>query len=204
MKAEITTTVDLLRHGEPEGGVRYRGARDDPLSPRGWEQMRLAVDGQAPWDVIVSSPLRRCAEFAEELSRRCQLPMEIEHGLREISFGAWEGLTPAEVAVTAPEAQDRFWRDPETYPPPGAEPLTEFAARVGRAWQDLLERHGERHVLVVSHGGVIRMVLCQLLEMPLQRLWRLEVPYAVFSRVRVYGRGVLSQPTLVFHGKGLA
>jgi len=68
------TQIDLLRHGEPVGGRRYRGQTDDPLSEKGWQQMRAAVLDVQGWDVIYSSPLRRCAEFAQELSRRrrCQ------------------------------------------------------------------------------------------------------------------------------------
>ena len=57
------THVDLLRHGEVEGGERYRGSTDDALSARGWEQMRAAVGDACAWTGIVSSPLKRCAEF---------------------------------------------------------------------------------------------------------------------------------------------
>jgi len=56
--------VDLLRHGEPVGGRRYRGQTDDPLSDKGWKQMWTAVAGQQPWQVIVTSTLSRCREFA--------------------------------------------------------------------------------------------------------------------------------------------
>jgi alpha-ribazole phosphatase len=203
MTENLVTSIDLLRHGEPAGGIRYRGSMDDPLSECGWEQMRTAVGEQHPWDVIVSSPLRRCVAFARELAERHSLPLETEPAFREISFGAWEGRTTTEIDAVTPDAQRRFWSDPLNYPPPDGEPLANFAARVSAAWRTLLERHAGRHVLVVAHGGVIRMVLCQVLEMSPGRLWRLEVPYASCSRVRVYGRGIESEPLLVFHGKGL-
>ena len=54
------TLIDIIRHGEPVGGKRYRGQIDDPLSEKGWQQMRDAVAGHNPWDVIISSPLARC------------------------------------------------------------------------------------------------------------------------------------------------
>ena len=63
------TTIDLLRHGEPIGGRRYRGHIDDPLSEYGWSEMWHAVSGETPWQQIITSPLRRCREFAEAL--RC-------------------------------------------------------------------------------------------------------------------------------------
>jgi alpha-ribazole phosphatase len=204
MSKDIITTVDLLRHGEPQGGNRYRGSRDDPLSERGWAQLRAVVGEHRPWDVIVSSPLRRCAEFARELAGKLQLTLEIEPELREITFGEWEGLTVTEIQRSSPEALERFWHDPVNNPSPGGEPLPDCAVRVTTAWQTVLARHTGRHVLIVGHGGTIRLVLRQVLDMPLEHIWRLEVPYASCSRVRVYGRGEAASPLLVFHGKGLA
>jgi len=204
MNEDIVTTVDLLRHGEPEGGNRYRGTVDDPLSPFGWEQMRAAVDiRHPPWNAIVSSPLRRCADFARELAAQLRLTLDIEPDLREMTFGDWEGRTITEIMRSTPQALTLFWRDPVNHPPPGGEPLPVYAARVTAAWQAVLERHAGRHVLIVGHGGMIRMVLQHVLGMPLQHVWRLEVPYANCSRVRVHGRGQEAAPLLVFHGRAL-
>ena len=204
MSKDIITTVDLLRHGEPEGGNRYRGSLDDPLSERGWAQLRAAVGQHRPWDVIVSSPLRRCADFARELADKLDLALEIEPDLREITFGEWEGRTITEIMLSNPQALERFWHDPVNHTPPGGEPLLDCAARVTTAWHVVLERHAGRHVLIVGHGGMIRLVLQHILEMPPRHIWRLEVPHASFSRVRVYGQGEEASPLLVFHGKGLA
>jgi alpha-ribazole phosphatase len=203
MTQDAVTTIDLLRHGEPQGGVRYRGALDDPLSERGWAQMRAAVGQHCPWQTIVSSPLQRCAAFARSLAEQHALPLEIEPGLHEMRFGAWEGRTPTEIMATTPAALERFWRDPLTYPPPEGESLPDCKSRVVAAWQALLARHVGNHVLVVGHGGMIRLVLCHILEIPLQRLWRLEVPYATLSRIRIHGVSPTAEPLLVFHGKGL-
>jgi alpha-ribazole phosphatase len=203
MSPETVTTVDLLRHGEPEGGVRYRGSQDDPLSETGWGQMRAAVGERCLWDIIVSSPLRRCALFARELGARHDIPVEIEAGFREMSFGDWEGRTAAEILADTPSALERFWGDPVNHPPPGGEALPDCDRRVSRSWQRLQARHPGRHVLVVAHGGVIRMVLRQVLEIPLKHLWRLEVAYATLSRVRIYAGGTQThpRPLLIFHGK---
>jgi alpha-ribazole phosphatase/probable phosphoglycerate mutase len=203
MNEDIVTTVDLLRHGEPEGGNRYRGTLDDPLSSLGWEQMRVAIGDRHLWDAIISSPLRRCADFARELATQLRLRLDIEPDLREMTFGDWEGRTLTEIMRATPQALELFWRDPVNYPPPGGEPLPIYAARVIAAWQTVLERHAGRHVLIVGHGGMIRMVLQDILGMPLQHIWRLEVPYANFSRVRIHGRGREATPLLVFHGKTL-
>ncbi|MFO8155736.1 MAG: histidine phosphatase family protein, partial [Thiohalospira sp.] len=94
MSGESHTTVDLLRHGEPEGGRRYRGQSDDPLSATGWQQMQAAVAGATPWQRVISSPLSRCRVFAETLAAERGLPLEVEADFREIGFGEWEGQSP--------------------------------------------------------------------------------------------------------------
>jgi alpha-ribazole phosphatase len=197
------TIVDLLRHGEPEGGQMFRGAVDDPLSPRGWDQMRAAVGDYREWDAIVSSPLVRCAAFAGELAERLDRPLEIVGEFSEISFGVWEGRAVAEVHETDSLALARFWRDPVAYPIPGGEPVADFDRRVGQAWGSLLERHHGRHVLLVVHGGTIRMVLRRLLDMPVRRIWRFEVPFASVSRIRLH-RDPEAEPHLAFHNGRLA
>ena len=192
------TTVDLLRHGEPEGGQKFRGAVDDPLSQRGWEQMRAVVGDYHDWHAIVSSPLIRCAAFAHELAERLNRPLEIVPEFIELSFGVWEGRSVAEVHAADPPALGRFWRDPVAYPIPNGEPVADFDRRVGQAWDALLERYWGRHVLLITHGGTIRMVLRRLLDMPVRRIWRIEVPFAAISRIRLH-RDPDSEPHLVFH-----
>ncbi len=197
------TVVDLLRHGEPEGGQKFRGSIDDPLSARGWEQMRTAVGDYRGWEVIISSPLIRCAAFAHELAEKLDCPLKIVPAFSEIGFGVWEGRSVAEVHETDPLALGQFWRDPIAYPIPGGEPVADFDRRISLAWTTLLEEYRGQHVLLVAHGGVIRMVLRQLLEMPMRRIWRLEAPFASLSRMRVH-RNPESEPHLVFHNGRLA
>lgn len=193
------TTIDLIRHGEPVGGSRYRGHIDDPLSDKGWAQMRAAVGEQRPWDAIVSSTLCRCADFARELAARHNLPLTFEPRFKEIGFGAWEGRTAAELTATDAELLRRFWSDPIAHRPPGAEPLDAFGARVTTAWADLLERHAGSHVLVVAHAGTIRMVVRHVLGMPLSHMFRIDVPNAAITRIRVEGRAEAALARLVFH-----
>lgn len=191
------TTVDLLRHGEPEGGQKFRGALDDPLSALGWKQLRTAVGDYRDWEVIVSSPLIRCAAFAKELAERLDRPLEIAPDFRELSFGIWEGRTSAEVYAADSLALTQFWRDPVAHPIPGGEAVSDFDRRIGIAWKALLERYQGQHVLLVAHGGTIRMALRQALDLPLRNLWRFEVPYAALSRVRRH-KDPDAVPQLVF------
>ena len=199
----ITTLVDLMRHGEPVGGSRYRGQMDDPLSSTGWAQMRAAVGQHRPWDVILSSPLSRCLDFAQELAANSRLPLEIDERLMEIGFGVWQGKTHDEVTQFDPGLQQRFYRDPMNHRPEGAEGLAEFRSRVVSAWNDILNRHAGRHILMVCHAGVIRMVLAHILDIPLSNLFRIKVGNASLTRIECAEQGEEFLGQLVFHGGAL-
>jgi alpha-ribazole phosphatase len=172
------TFVGLLRHGEVEGDAVYRGRTDDPLNATGWTQMRAATDGLRCWDLVVASPLRRCAAFAEAVAREQGLPLALEADLAEIDFGDWEGRSAVELMAECPAALADFWRDPANHPPPGGESLSCFQRRVVTAWESLCRRHAGKRLLLVTHGGVIRMLLCHLQDWPLDRLLRIEVGQA--------------------------
>lgn len=179
MKAEH---IHLLRHGEAKGGAALRGSQDDPLTDLGWRQLREAVDGMS-FDAVVTSPLRRCAEFALELSLQLAVPLHKEARLREIHFGEWEGRSYAELMADDPAAVSRFYSDPFNHPPPGSESLLDFQARVVPALEDLCFGLYGRSPLVITHGGVIRLLLCHLRQWPLDRLLSIEVPLASLHRL---------------------
>jgi alpha-ribazole phosphatase len=196
----ITTLIDLMRHGEPVGGIRYRGQIDDPLSDTGWRQMRAALGKERPWDLIISSPLSRCLAFAEDLSRESGLPLEIDARLQEIGFGEWQGKTREEITQYDPGLVQRFYRDPTTYRPDGAEGLAEFRHRIVEAVNDILNRHSGQHLLIICHAGTIRMVLGHILDIPLSNLFRIKVANASLTRIEYAEQGEEFLGQLVFHG----
>lgn len=178
--------IGLLRHGEVEGGRRFWGRSDVPLSLSGRVRMQAAADAGPLWDRVISSPLSRCAEFAHAYAGRHRLPLTLDPRLQEMDFGAWEGCSAEELMATAPAALRRFWTAPDEQPPPGGERLGLFQRRVLQAWDALVaDCPHEDHILVVTHGGVIRVLLCHALEHPVDRLLELEVGYASLHRLRV-------------------
>jgi alpha-ribazole phosphatase len=183
---ETITTIGLLRHGETVGSPRFCGATDDPLTELGWTQLRAAVrNNDAEWQRVVSSPLSRCADFARELGEQLALPVALDERLREMHFGDWEGRSATELMTTDAEALSLFWDDPVSNTPPGAEPLMDFQARVLAAWRDIIARHPGERILLLTHGGVIRTLLCHLREHPVARLLEFDVKHASLHRVEV-------------------
>jgi alpha-ribazole phosphatase len=199
MSELVNTTIDLIRHGEPVGGRKYRGQIDDPLSDKGWTQMRQAVADHKPWDVIISSTLSRCIEFAQELGQRHAIEVIREPRFIEIDFGEWEGRTANELAREDARQVQRFLADPLNNTPRGAETLYEFEARIIGAWNDVLQQHAGRHVLLVGHAGMMRMIMRHVLDMPLERMFRIQVANAAITRIRVEGTGNNAFPRLLFH-----
>lgn len=195
-----TTTVDLLRHGECEGGNVYRGSLDVALSETGWQQLRARAGDFAGWQHIVSSPMQRCAHFAAELAKRHNQPLHTDDHFREIHFGDWEGREIADIWREQGNHVRRFFADPVNASPPNGEPMQVFEQRVLAGWQNLLDSHRGKHILLVAHGGTIRILLAKILAMPLARIANLEVPYASASRIRIHTSPDQADFTsLVFH-----
>jgi alpha-ribazole phosphatase len=192
------TLLDVMRHGEPEGGRRYRGHRiDDPLSANGLEQMWTALDGQSPWQRIISSPLQRCSLFARQLSSRYALPLTLEDNFREVGFGAWEGLTPDEVARRHARDYRDFYIDPLNNRPAGAEPLPDFSQRVITGLERQLQRYPGEHLLIIAHAGVIRAMLGHVVQASPVGWYRCRIDPAGISRFRCGEQGL----KLEFHNR---
>lgn len=178
------TRIDLLRHGECEGGRCFRGRNDVRLTPLGLAQMRRAAARAAPWSGVVSSPLQRCRVFADTLA--ASTSVSVDQRLMEMGFGTWEGRLVDEVWRTEAPVISAWSRDPTSVTPPGGEPLVEVAARVMDCFAELLARYRGQRLLLVTHGGVIRVLLSQILGMPLSCATRLHVPSAALASVAVY------------------
>ena len=189
MQDDKELIIDLIRHGEPVGGRRYRGhSVDDPLSDRGWQQMRDAIAGRSHWQQIFSSPMRRCCEFADELSKQSSLPLMIDERLKEVGFGVWEGCNHQDLERDYPGQREAFYNDPVNNRPDAAEPLDEFRNRVSAALNDM-RASKSGHILVVTHAGVIRAALAEVLNLSDQSMYRLVVENAGISRLRYTSSG---------------
>ncbi|OPA86787.1 histidine phosphatase family protein [Pseudomonas fluorescens] len=185
--------LDLLRHGETELGGGLRGSLDDALTARGWEQMRAAVAERGPWDRLISSPLQRCARFADELGARLNLPVHLEKDLQELHFGAWEGQSAAALMDTDAEGLGLFWADPYGFTPPEGEPVSAFSERVLGAVSRLHQTYAGERVLLISHGGVMRLLLARARGLPREQLLNVEVGHGGLFSLWVAADGGLKE-----------
>ncbi len=177
-------TIDLLRHGETEPGASYAGQLDVSLTEAGWQQMQRTA-GSRQYDHIISSPLQRCAGFAAHLGKQLGCQVTIEPRLMEMHFGEWQGLTSNTLMERYPAELESFWQNPLHNSPPGGENLTDFSTRVDQVRTHCIQQQSHSHTLIVAHGGVIRILLCQWLGIPVQQLMRLHVPFASLSQVQL-------------------
>lgn len=194
------TTIDILRHGACADGDILRGRTDSPLSALGRQQMYQAVRPLANWHRVVSSPLSRCLDFAEEFAASRSLPLAVKPDWREVDFGVWDGRLIADIQRESAAEFDRYYREPGAITPAGGEPLPEACDRLHRAWRALLGEYRGQHVLVVSHGGAIRLLLVALQGAPLTASHFFHIPYGSITRLRVYHGDDGDFVRLVFHG----
>jgi Fructose-2,6-bisphosphatase len=163
----VTTRIFLVRHGATEltAEDRFAGATDVLLSDSGREQARLLgirLAGE-PLAAVYASPMRRTIVTAELASAPHHLPVTPMEGLREINHGRWEGKTRAEVEREFPEEYARYEHDPYSFAPAGGETGLAVTARALPALLEIVDRHCDREVLVVSHKATIRLLLSSLL-----------------------------------------
>ncbi|MEE8057406.1 MAG: histidine phosphatase family protein [Pseudomonadales bacterium] len=207
MSSNPVTTIDLLRHGQTQADDILRGRIDVPLSENGYQQMqdRVApyINPEFPWQQIITSPLQRCAQFANNLAEQHRSPINVHEGFLEIDFGDWDGRSFDELKAEDAELFSKIWIEPHKYRPPNGETFQAFSSRINTAWQGILQQHCGKHILLICHGGVIRALLSNIMQTPLTSLSRIDVPYACLSRIRVHHHlGQSDWPQLIFHNPG--
>jgi broad specificity phosphatase PhoE len=184
--------IFLLRHGETElTPGYYTGSSDPPLNARGREQAERIRDFLAGRRIaaIYSSPLRRAVESAQPSAQALGLPIVTMDALREVNFGAWEGLTFEQARERYPEQWAARDADPYSVAPPRGETYADLAARVIPAFADLVVRHASDDIAVFGHKSVNRVLVADVLSMPVAFYRRIELdPGALIELFYDHGR----------------
>jgi broad specificity phosphatase PhoE len=189
MSTSSVTRLLLVRHGETLANreFRYIGARDDALSDRGSQQAQQLAQALItfPLAAIYSSPLQRTYRTAMPIASPHQLSVQQLDELAEERFGIWEGLSRTE--VLARSAQDRelllAWEQDVTVAPPQGESLSQVQKRVGQVVERLAAQHVGQTIVLVSHVGPIKALLCQALGAPLTSMSHIFLDPATISVV---------------------
>jgi probable phosphoglycerate mutase len=190
-QGEPTATL-LLRHGQTPMSVekRYAGRSDIPLTDVGLQQAAAAAKrlASAGIDVIVASPLLRARQTAGEVAATTGAPVVTDDGFRETDFGAWEGLTFAEVRERWPAEVSAWLADPAV-PPPDGESFAEVSERVAGALQRVLADRAGQTVLIVSHVTPIKTLVTTALLAPPAALYRMHLDVAALCEIDWYADG---------------
>ena len=177
----------LLRHGEVEDRYHrvFGGRIDMELSPRGHQQaaMLAAHLRRRPIDFIYASPMRRAQQTLEPLKSHCPKADVTVPDFCEVDFGDWTGLTWEQVHARFGISAYQWLDMMDKAALPNGESAQTFRARIEPEFRKIIGRHAGESVAIVCHGGVIRMMLAVLLELPLTKMACFEIDYASLTLV---------------------
>lgn len=175
LEGAAACTLVLVRHAASRGAGKFVGQLDEPLSAEGRSQLNELTRklSRFRFDAIFASDLRRAIATAHQAAQRHKLELQIRPGLREMHFGSWQGLSWEQIRKRESRAADRWLKHFVSESIPGAEQFRRFKRRVKAELRAIADANSGRCVLVVTHGGVIRVVLADALGIKDENIFRL-------------------------------
>lgn len=171
MKKETKTRFYLIRHGETQWNKegRYQGMTDIPLSEPGLAQADLLGKRfhYLPLDALYVSPLQRAMATAKPIEKETGVKMVVDEHFREIHFGEWEGKSVPQLQQEYGETYEKFFENPFLHTFPGEGSFDKVMERSVAEFEQLLQKHKGEYVAIVSHGGLLRVMLVGILGMDL-------------------------------------
>lgn len=171
------TRVIFVRHGETlwNHSKRYQGHSDIPLNEKGLQQAKMVAQRLKNESIraVYSSDLTRAVQTAEAIAEPHSLQTVALPELREVNFGLWEGLRYEEIMAAWPEVLSAIYSRPGTDRIPGGESFYEVQERTARGLKKCIAGHSEETIVIVSHGGTMRVLLCDALGLPIEKMWSL-------------------------------
>ena len=185
------TVLWLIRHPEPDESVRgiCYGSLDVPLSRKGIDQAECIASwlSKHNLDAIYTSPSQRCVETTRRIALGRSCSVEPVDALRELNFGDFEGRSYDEIAECYPELYREWMEHPTEVHFPNGESFQTIADRVAETTSELLARHPNHHIAFITHGGAIRIILADLLDIAAGHIFRIAQSYGAVNRVRYNG-----------------
>jgi len=192
----MSLKIYFLRHGETTSSQTgtYCGILDIDLTPEGKQMAEdfANVYKNIPWTAVFCSPLKRTIQTAKPLCDSLGIELKIREGLKEITYGQWEGKTPEEVNSQYHDEYVRWLADPGWNSPTGGEKGVDISRRSSEVLEEIEQTYRTGNVLVVSHKSTIRIMLCYLLGIDVGRYRdRIGMPVAAVSIVKMAEHGPL-------------
>ncbi len=182
--------IALLRHGKTGFSGKYVGSLDVDLSDSGRDQIKALgkrLDTYS-YEKIISSTMLRCRQSSEILFPNRTVCYD--NDLREIDFGRWEGMTFQEISKTDPDLVDLWSNEGMDYCFPDGECINDFTSRI-YLFADRLKVCPENNIIVISHGGVIRTLLCYFLNISPSKYLLFQVNKGHFSTIDLFDKGAV-------------
>ena len=200
----MATKIYLIRHGETEGADarRYKGHIDVPLSENGIEQVRrlsqyLSRNPESgtrnPVQAVYTSTLSRAVKSAEIIAEPYGLKPVVVEDLKERGFGVWEGMSFDEIKEQYPDAFTAWAENPLKFSPMEGESTLDVKDRALRVFNEITEKHNGDSIAIVAHGGINRVILCELLGIPLENIFRIEQDFAALNVIELWDYPVINQ-----------
>ena len=187
----------LIRHGQTNWNLKqcFQGQSDIPLNETGRKQAQALADrlSAEQLDHVYVSDLQRAVETANIILRTSGYKPNLhpDSRLREVNFGAWEGLTYDEIKAKYPEPLAAWENDIFKNAPPNGETLEQLSARVQSVLDELCAKHQDQTVLIVAHGGVLQTLICLALKLPPMMYWQFHLSTASLSELAFYPAGAI-------------
>jgi alpha-ribazole phosphatase len=189
----MLTKLYLIRHGETEGAEtrRYKGHIDVPLSENGIRQIKKLsehiIENSSPGlSSVYCSDLSRAVKSAEIIAKPFGVKPVIMKDLKERNFGVWEGMSFEEIEEKYPHDFKAWAENPLKFSPLNGETTVEVRDRAMRALDLILKKNKGEEIAVVSHGGITRVMLCELLGIPLENIFRIEQGFAALNIIEFW------------------
>jgi alpha-ribazole phosphatase len=191
MNKSKATRVFLVRHGDTideETKKVYKGSIDIPLSDKGRQRIARASEFLSRYkiDFIYTSALSRCIESGTIIAEKHALQAKTISAFNELHFGLWEGLSFDEIREKYPTELDLWLGDIETHTPPQGEPIRDAQKRGVIKFNELVGTHREKNIAIVAHAGILRLIVCSILDLRLSMMFRISKDYGSIDVVDVY------------------
>ncbi|MCF8002070.1 MAG: alpha-ribazole phosphatase [Halanaerobiales bacterium] len=186
----MATKIVLIRHGETEWNKssKYQGNIDIELNKKGQKQARELFEylKDEKFDLIYSSTLKRAYHTVKDIAEYQKKDIITSPDLMEIDFGEWEGSTFSEIEKKYPKLAKKWAKDPTCCKPPQGEHISEVEKRVGKTIDQIIDQNEDKKILIATHGGIVRIIIAYLLDLPLNRIFSIEVDNVSISRIKLY------------------